>query len=151
MSVQTHRFGSVVVIVAREALNIADANVMMELFHTAYSSGAPYAVLLDARGLSVPPPDVRRRLSESPGKEDEISTDRGQHIVVVIDSPVLRGAMTAIQWFLPKSVRLQTAKTAADGVKALASVGHPKDHRDLAALNAQIEATDAERRRTRAA
>jgi hypothetical protein len=143
MSVELRQIGSVVVLVGRGSLAMGDANAAMALFGAAYASGAPYAVLIDGRGLSVPPADVRRRLSESPGKPDEIAADRGRHVAVVIDHAVLRGALTALQWFLPKVLTIHLAKTGADAAAHLQSVGHPRAAADGDALGSFARETDA--------
>lgn len=142
MSAELQQIGSVVVMVGRGSLTMDDANAAMALFGAAYKSGAPYAVLIDGRGLSVPPADVRRRLSESPGKPDEIAADRGRHVAVVIDHAVLRGALTALQWFLPKVLTIHLAKTAADAAAHLQSVGHPRVAGDGDALGIFARGTD---------
>ena len=142
MTADLRQIGSVVVVVGRGSLTMGDANAIMAMFGAAYAHGTPYAVLMDGRGLSVPPPDVRRRLGESPGKPEEIAADRGRHVAVVIDHALLRGALTALQWFLPRVLSIHVAKTASDAAAHLQSVGHPRSGSDgppLAAFVRQID------------
>ncbi len=143
MGVELRQIGSVVVLVGRGSLTMADANAAMALFGSAYASGAPYAVLIDGRGLSVPPADVRRRLSESPGKPDEIAADRGRHVAILIDHAVLRGALTALQWFLPKVLTIHLAKTAVEAAAYLQTVGHPRAGADVESFGSFVRKIDA--------
>jgi hypothetical protein len=144
LTITLKQVGSVVVIVAREELSMGDADQMMATLDEAYRSGRPYAVLIDGRGVAAPSADVRRRLGESPGKAEEIAADRGKYTVAVIDSTVLRGVMTAIQWFLPKAVRLRAVSTAVEAFGILREVDHPKGPEDVAALTVLVDAIDAD-------
>ena len=145
MTVAIQRVGSVVVVIARGELSMADADEVMSCFDEAYRSGQRYAVLLDGRGVASPTPDVRRRLSESPGTAEEIAADRGQHTVVILDSSILRGVLTAIRWFLPKAVQLRAASDAAEACVLLGKVGHPRSAADVATLTALAQTIDADR------
>ena len=142
MSVELRRVGSVVVVTARGVLSMHDANAIMDLFVVTKSSGTPYAVLMDARGLAVPTADVRRRLGEGQGKPDEIAADRGRHVAVVLDNPLLRATLTSLRWFLPKILNIQLTTTAVEAATHLVGMGHPQLPGDEGRLMTLARQTD---------
>ncbi len=142
MSVELRRVGSVVVVVARDVLSVHDANAIMDLVAATQRSGTPYAVLMDGRGLAVLTADVRRRLGEGQGKPEEIAADRGRHVAVVLDNPLLRATLTSLRWFLPKSVSIEVTKTATEAATHLVGMGHPQLPGDEGRLMTLARQTD---------
>lgn len=134
--------GSVLVIVGEDEISLEDADGLMNLIHGVWSSGRRYSVFLDARGVSPPSARVRRRLGDQIGTDDDVRQDRGQHVSLVLTSKVLRGVLTAIQWFLPRAVKIASWASAVDAVDHLSAVGHPRDIDDRERLRAIAAALD---------
>jgi len=143
VSIELKRLGSVVTVVMRGTLSIDDATALIELMKSTYAEQVAFALIVDARGVSVPTADVRRRLSENPRKAEELADDRGRHVAVVLNSGLVRGALTALMWFMPKNVAIHPVKTAAEALVHLQSVGHPNVPNDAATVQAFARQTDA--------
>jgi hypothetical protein len=143
VSIELKRLGSVVTVVMRGTLSVHEATALIDLMKSTYAEQVPFALLVDARGLSVPTADVRRGLSGNHRDTAELAADRGRHVAVVIDSGLVRGALTALMWFMPKNVAIHPVKTATEAMAHLQSVGHPNGPADVSAVQAFARQTDA--------
>jgi hypothetical protein len=144
VSIELKRLGSVVTVVMRGTLSIDDATALIDLMKSTYAEQVPFALIVDARGMSVPTTDVRRRLSDNHRDAAELAADRGRHVAVVISSALVRGALTALMWFMPKNVAIHAVKTTAEAMVHLQSVGHPNAPADVPAVQAFARQTDSD-------
>jgi len=75
-------------------------------------------ILSDARG-GVPDPDVRRRASQWLAGLSEPQFDVCALSVIVVDNPLIRGVITALNWFRRPSTPQEIVETFEQGWKLI--------------------------------
>lgn len=92
--------------------------------------GQKFVLINDASDAERPPPAVRKYFAEYAEAGSDEEEALGLATIVVLSSPVMRGALTAVGWVSERAARIDTAATMRAalerGLKALDAAGVPR-------------------------
>ena len=98
-----------------------DVEKMRSAYEAVHAEGRRTAFLVDSRRVRAPSPSVRRALADMTNGFAEAAHKNTIGTVVVLDSAILVGAMTAVRWFIRHDSPLDYTKTAVVALQSLAS------------------------------
>jgi hypothetical protein len=101
-------------------LTLDDIEVMRGHYAELHTRGKRFAIFVDARRANVPSAPMRRALAEMSNTFEADSKKNAVCTAVVLNSQIMVGVLTAVQWFLRSEMEL---KYFARAVDALAFIG----------------------------
>lgn len=103
--------------------------VTSSVLHPRFRNGQPTIYVTDARAMHVPSAVVRKYWADIM-KENEAMMNRLLGNWVIMDNPIMRGALTAIEWFTPLTRRIQYVAKMEHAVESanecLAAAGYAR-------------------------
>jgi hypothetical protein len=99
------------------------------LFARLPAAGTRYVAITDATRSQRPPPTIRKLIAELTDAFPEPWTEACVATYVVLDSAIVRGALTAMQWLSSRSWRINPVASMADALEqaiaAMTKAGMP--------------------------
>jgi hypothetical protein len=97
-----------------------DIEAMRRNYTELHARGQRFAIFVDARRANVPSAPMRRALADMSNTFEAQSKKNAVCTAVVLNSPIMIGVLTAVQWFLKSEMEL---KYFARSVDAVAFIG----------------------------
>jgi hypothetical protein len=82
----------------------------------AVAENTHYLTIADGRQANRPPASVRKRFAEMSDVMSESGHDRFVAAILVLESALVRGALTAIQWMSRRSLRIETVGSIDEAI-----------------------------------
>jgi hypothetical protein len=86
---------------------LEDVDVMRHHYRAFHAQGHRFVTFVDARRANVPGSAVRRAVADMSNEFVEDSKKNSMGVIIVLDSKLLVGVLTAIRWFLRTDVTQQ--------------------------------------------
>ena len=118
------------VVVVPQRLDAADVAEFMAACDACYARRERFASLVDLTGVSEPPSAVQRKVLSDWAALRTVDMQRcSVATALVVQSPVVRGALTALQWVVTSPRPVRVVATQHEGttflLEALAEAGIP--------------------------
>ena len=97
-------------------LTLDDVEVMRQYYEVCHGRGGRFVSLVDARRSQAPGATIRRALADMSNTFEQQAARNTVCVVVVLDSKLLIGVLTALRWFLKTDADLRYFPTAADAL-----------------------------------
>jgi hypothetical protein len=102
-------------------LTLDDIEAMRRHYTELHERGKRFAIFVDARRANVPSAPMRRALAEMSNTFEAQSKKNAVCTAVVLNSPIMVGVLTAVQWFLKSEMELKYFARAVDAVSFIAT------------------------------